>query len=149
MITFHREQTVAFVREALPLFTDHHKELTHYKDFQLSVDFEQYVEFEKRGASRIFTVRKDTQLVGYAVFAISVHTHYAKNHAQCTVLYLIPALRGTGLGKQFILWCDDQLRLEFVHVVYHHVKASNDFSALLENAGYELVDYIYARRLLK
>jgi hypothetical protein len=31
--------------------------------------------------------------------------------------------------------------------VYHHVKAKHDFGKLLERQGYELVDYIFAKRL--
>lgn len=87
------------------------------------------------------------RLVGYALYFVRANPHYKSSvQAVQDVIYLDPSVRG-GTGYKFIAWCDAQLASEGVQAVYHHVKAKHDFGKLLERQGYELVDYIYAKRL--
>lgn len=86
-------------------------------------------------------------LVGYALFFVRSNPHYKSSvQAVQDVIYLAPGVRG-GTGYKFIAWCDAQLAAEGVQAVYQHVKAAHDFGRLLERQGYELVDFIYAKRL--
>ena len=156
MTTAARTTTIAFAREPLadcredlrPLLEDHWREIAHYQDIPLRPDWEAYTRIERDGGLRIFTLRDYGVLRGYAVFFVRWNLHYMTSlQAAQDVLYLDPILRGQALGAQFIAWCDEELRKEHVQVVYHHVKLSHDWGALLARLGYERVETIWSRRL--
>lgn len=148
--SFQREPvTMAFIEEAMPLFTKHFDEISANKDIPLDIDYEKYLGAEAAGSVRNFTARdQDGKLIGYAVFFIYQNFRYKSSlQAQQDVLYIDPSKRG--FGFKFIDWCDKCLRLEQVQVVYHHTKAKPElnFGPMLERRGYKLVDLIYAKRL--
>ncbi len=142
--------------EAMPLLVAHWAEVAHFKDIPLEPDLAMYRAADLNGAVRVFTVRRTEfvadnvlrdVLVGYALFTVRPNPHYASSvQAFQDVLYIDPTARG-GTGYRFIKWCDEQLRAEGIAAVYQHVKAAHDFGKILERQGYELVDYIYAKRL--
>jgi hypothetical protein len=133
--------------ELMPLLAAHWYEIAHYPDIPLDVDVNAYEMAEHAGMLRLYTVRDDGRLMGYAVFFVRPNMHYQGSiQASQDVLYLDPAIRG-GTGYRFIRWCDEQLRAHGVQAVYQHVKAKHNFGPILERQGYELVDLIYAKRL--
>lgn len=148
MITFQRELVLAFIDEAGELFKAHAEELKPHPNTKLNVRFDKFIQAEELDALRIYTVREDQKLVGYCLFLLQDHWHYAdEREAQSTALYLSPSLRGKGIGKGFLAYCDTQLKLENVQVIYHHVKATHSFAPLLEKLGYGLIDFTYFKRL--
>ncbi len=141
-------ESFAEVREEIkPLLAAHWKEVAHYPDIELDVDWTRYAMLADAGLLRIFTVRsEDRKLVGYAIFMVQTNMHYKQSlQALQDVLFISPEHRG--FGKKFIEWCDHCLRSEGVQAVYHHVKKEHNFGPMLERIGYELVDLIYGRRL--
>ncbi len=130
-----------------PLLEKHWKEVAHYQDIPLDVDWARYAALDEVGILKIFTARSDMgQLLGYAIFVVQTNMHYRKSlQAMQDVLFISEQHRG--FGRKFIEWCDDQLRDDGVQAVYHHVKVSHNFGPLLERMGYELIDRIYGRRL--
>lgn len=144
---FQRELVHEIFHETKPLLEKHWKEIAHYQDIALDPDFDQYERLENSGALRTFTARtEDNSLVGYAVFFVRANIHYKSSiQAAQDVLFIDPNHRG--FGRDFIVWCDEELRKEGVQAVYHHVKAAHNFGPLLERLGYELVDLIYGRRI--
>lgn len=143
--------TPAFFDEVIPLFVLHYQQVAHYQDIKLAPDYERFLAIQKAGVLRVYTAREETgELIGYAFFLVSPSLHYCGSlQALQDILFIHPERRG--FGKEFIAWCDEQLKAEGVQVVYHHVKAKPelDFSALLERMGYTLVDKIYGKRLDK
>lgn len=138
--------------DALPelkrLIKDHWEEIAHYKDIPLDPDYDVYLQIEKSKMMRLYTIRLCSILVGYALFFIKANPHYKSSmQAVQDVLYLRPRYRRGGIGYRFIKWCDKQLAADGCQVVMHHVKAAHDFGPLLNRLGYELTDYVYARRL--
>lgn len=139
--------------EAWPLFERHYKEVSANQDIPLEPDIQKYVMLEKSGMLRVYTVRMENSdgqlmLVGYQFLFVNNNLHYS-NSKQATqdILFLEKHLRGTGIGRAFIEWCDAQLRKEGVQVVYQHVKTYLNFGPLLEKLGYKHVENIYSRRL--
>lgn len=129
-----------------PIFEKHYKEISHYHDIELCINKEAYFAMEDSGWVRLFTARINGKLVGYNAFFIRYNAHYAKSlQASNDVVYIDPEHRG--FGRDFIKWCDDQLREMGIQVVYHHVKAKHNFGPMLERMGYELIDLIYGKRL--
>lgn len=146
---FQREYiTDETLDEMLPLLKIHWHEVAHFQDIPLDVDREMYKSSELNGMMRMYTARNETgAMVGYAVFLLRHNPHYKTSYqALQDVIFIHPKERG--IGQRFVLWCDEQLKLEGVQAVYHHVKAAHNFGPkLLEPIGYKLVDLIYARRL--
>lgn len=147
---FARESfTSELFSEALPLLAAHWQEIAHYPDIPLNPDLSFYHSCEKAGILRCFTARRESTLVGYAVFIARYNPHYRTSfQASQDVIYIAPDSRGK-MGLKFIRFCDRELQQEHVQAVYHHVKAAHNFGLLLQRIGYELVDLIYARRLDK
>jgi GNAT superfamily N-acetyltransferase len=139
-----------FFSEIMPLLELHFHEIAHYQDIQLKPNFQRYLDLDRAGALRIFTARDEfNKLVGYAVFFVQPALHYMDSlQAGQDVIYLERSKRGAGIGKDFVKWCDDELRLDGCQVVYHHVKIQHRaLGGLLESIGYRPVDTIMARRL--
>lgn len=146
---FSREVvTEKVIDELLPLFEGHYLEIAHYQDIVLAPDRDFYLNAERLGLLRLFTVREFSEIMGYAVFMVNKNPHYKFSlQASQDILYLAPKVRGGMNGYRFIKWCDEQLKNEGVQVVYQHVKKKHDFGPLLERMGYRAVDTIYGRRL--
>lgn len=139
--------TPALFTELWPLLELHYAEIAHFKEIPLDPDQELYCKLEQVNSTRMFVARTpEGKVTGYANFFLRPNIHY-KNSLQAVqdVLFFHPEYRGR--GGHFIKWCDEQLKLESVQVVYQHVKVSHNFGPLLERIGYKLVDLIYARKL--
>jgi len=148
MVTYHKESAVSAFDEIMPLLEKHWREIAHYQDIELNPDLENYIRVEEAGALRVYTYRVHNTLVGYAVFFVRHNMHYKGSlQAVQDVLFIKKECRGN--GREFVKWCDEQLKLEGVQVVYHHVKSAHNWGKMLEAMDYELVDLIYAKRLDK
>ncbi len=146
-LTFNSESYDESIAGIKLLIEAHWEEVTHYPDIPLAPDYERYKELAESGHLRIFTLRKDQELCGYAVFFITPHIHYKETLiAAQDILFLDKKVRG-GSGFKFINWCDQQLKKEGINIVTQHIKAKHNFGKMLERMDYELMDLIYTRRL--
>lgn len=146
---FNRETfSLELAQEMAPLFGAHHAEVAPHEDIALNPDLLIYHQLSIANALRIFTVRDRGELVGYAVFIVRDNPH-SMGSVQATqdILYLKPEMRGQGIGKSFIDWCDAVMGIEGVKTVFHHVTAKLDFGPLLESLGYRKAETVYTRRL--
>jgi hypothetical protein len=142
-------------KEAWPLFQRHFNEVSATRDIKLDPDFEKYYAMEKSGVLRCFVARQtnsdnNLMLVGYAFYF--VHNNLRQRQSKQAVqdlLFMEKILRGTGVGKKFVDWCDGELRDEGVQVVHQHVKTYLDFGPMLKSLGYRHVENVYSRRLDK
>lgn len=147
-LTFQKENLIDIYDEMLPIFISHYKEIAHYKDIPLSPDIEQYYRMEKNGITHIFTAREERNLIGYGIFNIRYNLHYKDSlQAWQDILYISKEKRG--FGKDFIKWCDLQLKNMGVQVINQHIKVAHNWGKILENMGYELQDLQYSKRLDK
>lgn len=150
---FSRETVCAeFFEEITPLLEKHFHEIAHFQDIPLKPNFQRYIDIDRAGCLRTFTARDEFQkLVGYAVFFVQPNIHYQTSlQAVQDVIYLEKSQRGAGIGKLFIAWCDEELKLDGCQAVYHHVKENHKaLGKCVESLGYKLVDLIYTRRLDK
>lgn len=143
---FSRESVLAVEEEIKPLLFKHWQEIAHYKDIPLDPDWGYYKMLDEKGFLGVYTARENGVLIGYSIYAVKPNPHYKSSlQAHQDIIFIDPEKRG--FGKEFIDWCDSELRSLGVQVVYHHVKKDHDFSPVLRRLGYALVDLIYARRL--
>lgn len=146
-VDFAAERLSAVWDEAQPLVAAHYREIAHHADIALNPDRDCYFAAEEAGHLRCFTARKETKLIGYAVYFVRHSLHYQQSlQAVQDVLFLDPRERGSA-GARFIAWCDRKLRDDGVQLVWQHMKAAHSFGPMLERMGYELIDLVYARRL--
>lgn len=149
VLTVQRELLTPALREEIaPLLELHFEEIAHYPDIPLHVQWPVYQAAQDADCLRLYTLRDEALLVGYAAFFVKHSPHYGDSkQASSDVVFLAPYYRGARSGDQFLAFCDAQLRDENVQVVYHHLKAAHDWSKLLTQRGYELMDLVYAKRL--
>ena len=131
----------------LPLLKVHQDEVAQFKDIKLDPDFSQYQAVQDAGRLRVYTMRVRGELMGYASFLVANSLHCKGSYqALQDTLFLLPRVRRGLAGYRFLKWCDRQLQIESVQVVYHEVTDSRDFGALLKRLGYKKVSTFYARR---
>jgi GNAT superfamily N-acetyltransferase len=132
-----------------PLWREHWAEIAHYDDILLAPDHAAYERCEDAGALRVWVVRQGEAIVGYAIFFVRPHLHYAGTlYAHQDVLYVAPEHRARGLGPRLVRHCDQALAAEGVVVVAHHVKSKHPaLQRVLERQGYEVQDVILTKRL--
>lgn len=139
----------ALADEMRPLLEAHYAEIAHYPDIPLDVDIARYIRAEAQGQLRIYTIRIDGNLAGYADFTIARSPKYQSSlQANQGDLFLLPDYRRGRIGINFIRWCDVQLKGEGVQVVYQHQKVKHPaLGRVLEHLGYEQIDVIWGKRL--
>lgn len=105
-----------------------------------------YDELERLGVTRLYTLRRDGVLVGYALFMLSFPPMYAGTKvAVQDVFYVDPAHRGFGAAK-FLLWTEQQLKAEGAGAVMRQVRhGAVDYSRSLERTGYLPVNVSYIK----
>lgn len=148
-LTFQRETLFPELHlEVAPLLAAHWAEIAYYREIPLDVDWAVYRQCEQAQTLRIFTVRLDGRLEGYAAFFVRAHPHYQQTMwAAQDVLYLSPILRRDGTAARFVRFCEDELSRDGIHVITHHMKAAAPHRALFERLGYDTMDVIYSKRL--
>lgn len=136
--------------EIRPLLVRHWREISAYPDIPLNVDEEKYETIESIGNLRIYTVRLEGKLIGYAVFFLGHHIHYSGSfQATEDVVYVDPDFRLGSIGVRLLQFSDSKLKEEGVQVVHHHVKLGHPVLGLIlqKKLGYVPVETIYSKRL--
>lgn len=144
---FAKEDPNVLIEYGMPLFQMHFSEISANQDIPLEPDMDAYRQIAANGALRVFTIREDGKnIIGYAVFFVKSNAHY-KSSIQAVQDILFIRKDKRGFGREFVNWCDKQLKDEGVQVVYHHVKLAHNWGHMLEELDYKPVETIYARRL--
>ena len=145
MITYQEELFKDIYEEMKPLLELHWEELAVNKDIRpLDVDVEGYTRVNEAGLLRIYTVREDNKLIGYAAFVINRSLHYKTwTSAICDVYYIDPVKRKSGLGLEFfkliVLW----LRGYKVNSILTQDKVHKPHKAFFEALGFKAIETNY------
>jgi GNAT superfamily N-acetyltransferase len=135
-------------QESMPLIEAHWREIAHDLTIPLSPDWERYYALQDAGSIRVYTARRNGEIIGYAWFIVNRNLHYSTSvQAIQDVIFIRKDLRRGTLGTRLIKFSEEQLKQEGVQVVVHHIKAKHDWSPLIERLGYSLVDLIYLKRI--
>lgn len=148
-VMFQREPAPVLLAHFRHFFEGHFEESKHYHDTHLLLDEDAYLRADMRGFLRVYTVRSaEGRPAGYAVFILaSGLKQRASLCAHHDSLYVAPRYRSARLLRDFLNYCDAEMKGEGVAVVHQIVNASLDYGALLISMGYELQSHTYARRL--
>ena len=147
-VLFGTETVNDVLEEIRPLLVAHKDEVAHYHDLELKPDYGKYYAAQQHGLLRIYTARIDGSLIGYVIYLLGFSLHYSDSlQALADVLYLDQRYRRGRLGRNLILYSEDQLRADAVQVVRQHHKLKSALSAFFESLGYESEDMIHVKRL--
>lgn len=141
--------TMELANEILPLNLAHDAEVSCFPDIPLNPDYAQYQVCQNSGMLRVYTARELGVLVGYSLYFVRSAPHYRGSiQAAQDILFLTPSVRKGHNGARFIKWCDSQLKLEGVQVVYMSVThRGTNFGDVLKHMGYISIETMYAKRL--
>jgi GNAT superfamily N-acetyltransferase len=112
MTVIASESFMEIYPELLPLFEQHWKELGPYKDkMPLSPHLESYSYLEASGQLLTLTARNNGHLVGYINVCIKTGLHYSRTLQAITdIPYVLPSVRGRGVGVRLFLAAQEELR---------------------------------------
>lgn len=130
------------VMECMPLLYAHYNEIAWLKEkIPLDPDYDRYEAGAKAGVIRIFTARRDADLVGYAIFIVQPHLHYRQTMwAMNDILYVMAGIRGYAIGAKLLRFAEEQLRGDGVHVIGLHSKDAHNIGPLAARLGFERVE---------
>jgi GNAT superfamily N-acetyltransferase len=145
-----------FSREGVEVETDlrphleaHWQELALYKDeIPLDPDWHSYRIFVGIGSVRVYTVRLNGTLIGYALFTVlSRHLHYNHRWAINDILWIDPEHRNMGNGNGLCDTFEEDLRREGPIVIHIETKEMHpELAYLLRARGYGPVGPSFSKR---
>lgn len=139
---------LSFIEDLMTLIDGHYEEVSILHDYPLEVRWDLYLQAMEQGRLHTYTVRFDGDLVGYALYLVDYHPHYASlKLAVPDVIYLRPDHRKGMAGKRLIQLSEAGLKAAGVDVVQGHTKQKRDLSVLFKRLGYEHSDTIMIKRL--
>lgn len=152
---FKREGYSDVVEEIKPLIEEHWAEIALYKEFvPLDVNYAIYEALQKAGILRIYTVRNDGFLIGYAIYFVQPHPHYQTTKiATADIYWLHPSHRNAGTGIGLFSFAESQLMAEIspgqVMVMHTGSKVQHPQAhRVLEFLGHEVVEVHHSKILI-
>lgn len=151
MIEIRHEGMLDVYDEARDLVEAHWREIATHKDIRLEPDIARYRAFDRLGVLRCFTARLGGTIVGYAVFIVQAHLHYAESiQALQDVIYVAPEHRRKGVGRMLSAVAEKALKEEGVQEIHQHVKKAHpELGFMLAADGYVETETIMSKRLDK
>jgi GNAT superfamily N-acetyltransferase len=148
-VEFAVEHFADVIGEIKPLLELHYQEIASFKEhIPLDPDYARYEELDAAGRLLIITARRDGALVGYSIFFLTNHVHYASTLVALNdIVFLHPAERSGGAGVRLFKESERIVRERGARMISWHIKPCNDFSPLLERLGYARHEIIMAKIL--
>ena len=150
MISIQRENIDQCIKDIGPLLEKHWLEVAlHHDDIKLEPDIERYARIEELGKLVIVTARDGANLIGYSIFLLQNHIHYASLlYAANDVIFLDSAYRkGTTAGIRLIKTSESILQAMGCKKIVWHIKVDHDWSAILGRMGYQEEEIIMGKLL--
>jgi GNAT superfamily N-acetyltransferase len=149
MITYQEESFESIFEDALPILFKQWEELANHKeDRPLDISYDGYKKLNEEGTIRIFAVRDEGMLIGYASFALANNLHYQTwKYADCDVYYIDPEYRGNGVGLQMIKEIETWLKSLGVKSLVMHDKLNHSHEKFFLALGFNPIEKKYEKVL--
>lgn len=136
------------IDELKRLVTAHWEEVGPFQ-FEFIIDWDKYRSFDAIDAVVLITARVDKDMVGYAIYLVDTHTHFATTvFAAQDALYIAPEHRGNGAGKGLLDFSEESLA-SGCDAIIQGVLPTLDFSDLLVAQGYKPMENLYVKTLTR
>lgn len=136
-------------REIEPLLMEHWNEIALNKDIiKLNPDWREYARLDEINALRIYTARKDGELMGYFVIMVSRSLHY-KDHlfANNDIVFLTKPARKGLTGLKLVKFAMESLKAEGVTKLHINTKTHQPFDPIMERLGFEEIETVFSKVL--
>mgnify|MGYP003120056152 FL=1 len=130
-----------------PLIQMHWEQVALNKDkIKLNPDWDEYHRLYNAGNLKIYTARKEHELVGYFIVAVGKNIHY-KDHlfANCDIIYVKPDSRAGMTGYKLINFATAELQKIGVSVLNINTKTHLPFDKLLLRMKFGLIERLYSK----
>jgi hypothetical protein len=145
MMTYQKEFFTVILPEVQPLNELNHQEVPLF-GAKLEIDVGCLMQMEEDGIYKVFTMRKNGELVGYCAFVLYHHPHHARlKVGDQDVIFIKKGCRGH--ASKFVQYCEKELKDMGVHITFQHSPKSKPWGKVLERIGYEELETTYFRRL--
>lgn len=152
-VSFHEERFSWLRFEAEHLFEAHYREASADLSVPLAVNWDVFARVEEAGLEACVVARRDGYPIGYAVYILSPHLHYATTIADADVFFVDPRFRSGWIGVRLFRVAERLLREKGVDEIYNRVKlhvkpgrGGRDLGALFRWLGYRPVEVMYRKR---
>jgi hypothetical protein len=136
-------------REIEPLLMEHWNEIALNKDIiKLNPDWREYARLDELNALRIYTARKDGELMGYFVIMVSRSLHY-KDHlfANNDIVFLTKPARKGLTGLKLVKFAMESLKAEGVTKLHINTKTHQPFDPIMARLGFEEIETVFSKVL--
>lgn len=137
--------------DIIKMVESHYKEISFFSDFayKFNPDIEQYKALEKHNLLFIFCAYDvDGSIIGYNIYTVSNHPHCKNQKVAIQDLFFVkPEFRKQGIGLGLIKEAEEYFGHIGVNFIIQAASVKKDFSSLLLNRGYKLLDILYIKEL--
>lgn len=132
--------------ELQKIIPEHYEELSVTKEYKLNPDWESYLTMDRANMLKVITCRNDSELIGYIIFFIKPHLHYADClTAFEDIYYLKKEYRKGRTGIKLFKLAEEYLKSIGVNRVMYGTKVHLDNSSLFEYLGYKFIEKLYSK----
>ena len=149
MVSIQVERWAEFYPDSKQVFPEHWRELAlHQADIQLSIDEEKYANLDRLDILLIVTARDEGRLVGYYLWFLMPHPHYAASGPMglTDMYFVLPAYR-SGTGAKLFMASEQELRRRGILKAITSCKVHENHTDFLELLGWELSDFTFVKLL--
>lgn len=145
MITYAIERWSDYRKDCMPLWVHHYDEIAGDKRMAMQPDEGLFKYLDSVGQLQIMVAREAGEMIGYMLFVVRPHTHYAG--VLCgfeDAYYVLPSRRKGWAGIRLIKKSVAALKARGVKRVFVHTKKAKDMGRVLKFLGMTHSDEIYS-----
>lgn len=144
------EETVTneLIEEIAPLALMSWREVEDFEDMEYEPNWEAYKQLNELGGVRVFTMRDNGMLVGYASFMVMPHLHARESmHAMSDSIFVLPPYRRGMTAIKLLKYAEQKLHEHGITVILLCSTLKRDLTRLFEFMGYEFESTVYRKRI--
>jgi hypothetical protein len=148
LITYSISNAKNCFEEIRRLLQLHYEEVSLIKNYPLNPDYSLYMLMDSKDLIKVILCKKDNQIIGYIVFALSKHLHYQDCLvANEDIYFLMPEYRQGRTGIRMFKFAEEYLKSINVDMIKYSTKVHLDKSSIFEYLGYENTEKVFTKML--
>ena len=146
-VAFAVESNEATIREIAEIVARDGSQMPNTVAADFDPDYEKYILAAKNGFLRIYTVRDDGALVGYAAYIVGVSLHHSRRRwATSDTVWLDPNARRPGVAPRLLRYIEADLK-NHATLMQTGAKVDSTWSRVLAAGGHSMTDVVHTKEL--